>query len=127
MLRTAVSNNHAEEGFLKEVGAVIEDLSLGLDAESFIREIRSEIVRLNNKGVELVRIGDLEEAVTLFEEAVGRMPGNRVVNLNAARVLIMRMQERGVNSGQLGRTRQYLERVRAVDPGNQSLRRVQGM
>ncbi len=127
MLRIAVSNNHAEEGFLKEVGAVIEDLSLDQDAAHFIGEIRSEIVRINNKGVELVRIGDLEEAVALFEEAVGRMPGNQVVNLNAARVLIMRMQERGINSGQLGRTRQYLERVRAVDPENQSLRRVQSM
>jgi tetratricopeptide (TPR) repeat protein len=127
MLRSAVSNNHTEEEFLKEVGVVIGDLNLELDAKDFIEEIRREIVRLNNKGVELARDGSLNEAVSLFEAAVERMPGNRVVNLNAARVLIMRMQEQGVDSGQLGRTRQYLERVRAIEPENQSLRRILGM
>ncbi|HHH38689.1 MAG TPA: response regulator [Sedimenticola sp.] len=127
LLRSAVSNNHTEEAFLKQVGDVIDELDMEMDAERFIGDIRREIVRLNNQGVELARQGSLEEAVTLFEKAVQRMPGNRVVNLNAARVLIMRMQERGVDSEQLGRTREYLERVRTVDPENPSLRRILGM
>ena len=92
LLRELVRNNHSDELFLHQVGSVMAGLGLEKDPDSLIAEIRSEIVRLNNRGAELAREGRLEEAVVLFEEAVAGMPGNRVVNLNTARVLILHMQ-----------------------------------
>ena len=55
------------------------------------------------------------------------MPANKVVNLNAARVLIMNMKEDGVGRGQLGKVKQYLERVRKLDDEDPGLRRVYAM
>jgi len=97
------------------------------DSASFIAGIKQEIVRINNRGVEMAKAGQLKEAVDLFREAVEGMPGNKVVNLNAARVLVMYMQQHGTDGEQLGIVRSYLDRVRSQDPENQALRRVQGM
>ena len=75
----------------------------------------------------MAKAGQLEEAVELFREAVDGMPGNKVVNLNAARVLVMYMQQHGADDEQLGRVRSYLDRVRCQDPENQALRRMLAM
>lgn len=42
----------------------------------------------------MAKAGQLREAVALFSEAVAAMPSNKVVNLNAARVMILDMRER---------------------------------
>lgn len=127
LLHQAVRNNHAEDAFLKEVGAAFEELGLENDPKALIAEIRKEIVQINNKGVQLAKSGSLSEAVGLFEEAAEGMSGNKVVNLNAARVYIMQMQEQGVDPTSLGKAREYLERVKRLDPENPTLRKVQRM
>jgi tetratricopeptide (TPR) repeat protein len=125
LLHQAVRNNHSDEELLSEVGATMESLGLQDDSANFIAEIRKEIVRLNNKGVQLAKVGKLEEAIILFEEAAEGMSGNKVVNLNAARVLLMNMEKNGMAAGEMGKVRLYLDRVKRVDPDNQVLRKLQ--
>lgn len=127
MLRQAVKNNHADQELLRKVEGLVGELDLGMDAKNFVSDIRREIVKLNNRGVAMAKAGQLHEAVALFSEAVAAMPGNKVVNLNAARVMIMDMHERGVERGRLGQVRELLERVRKLDPEGPALRRVQTM
>jgi len=127
MLKDAVRNNHADQELLDKIEGLAGDLSLGVDPKSFVAEIRREIIKLNNKGVEMAKAGQFEEAVALFSEAVTAMPSNKVVNLNAARVMIMNMRAQGVESGQLAKVRELLERVRLMDPESPALRRVNGM
>ena len=127
LIRGLVRNNHSEEYFLDRVGDVVKHLELEADAESFISEIKHEVARLNNRGVELAREGRLQEAVALFEEAVKGMPGNRVVNLNSARIMLLYMQRQGVETARLERVRQYLDRVGLVEPDNPALRKMEAM
>lgn len=127
LLQHAVRNNHAEEAFLKQVGDALGELGLDIDPDDFIAGIRREIIKLNNEGVQLARAGQLEQAVGLFDEAVARMPNNKVVNLNTARVLIMYMKQQGTDREMLLRVRRFLQRVEKLDPQSQSLRKVQGM
>ncbi|MCB1858342.1 MAG: tetratricopeptide repeat protein [Gammaproteobacteria bacterium] len=127
LLKDAVRNNHAETELLREVGDLVRDLNMDIDPESFIGDIRKEIVHLNNRGVQMARAGRLQEAVGLFEEAAAAMPGNKVVNLNCARVLIMSMRETGLNRAHLEKVHEFLNRVQRADPENPQLRRVQNM
>ncbi len=127
LLQQAVRNNHADAEFLKEVGMLFDEFGLVSDSKSLIAEICLEVAKLNNRGVKLAKDGRLGEAVALFEEAVQTMPGNNVVNLNAARILIMNMQENGVDAEHLTKVRRYLDRVQASDPNNPTLRRLWGV
>lgn len=127
LLQQAVRNNHSDELFLKEVGATLTSLGLADDPGAMIGDIRKSIVRLNNRGVELARLGKLDEAMLLFEEAVSGMPGNKVVNLNAARIFMLNMQESGIDQKRLDQVRDYLERVRGMDPQDRTLHKMQRM
>ncbi|MCP5409604.1 MAG: response regulator [Chromatiaceae bacterium] len=127
MLRHAVRNNHSDQELLKRVEGLVGELNLGLDPKSFVADIRREIVKLNNQGVAMAKAGQLREAVALFSEAVAAMPSNKVVNLNAARVMILDMRERGIEREQLGQVRELLDRVKKMDPEGPALRRVQSM
>ena len=127
MLRQAVQNNHSDQELLQKVEGLIGELALDVDPKSFVSNIRREIVKLNNKGVELAKAGQFREAVALFSEAVAAMPSNKVVNLNAARVMIMNMRETGMAGDQQRKVRELLDRVRLMDPQSPALRRVQSM
>ena len=127
LLHTVVKNNHSEDWLLRDVGNLMSELGLDLDPESYIKGIHKEVVNINNQGVELAKSGRLKQALDHFEEAAQGMPANKVVNLNAARVLIMNMKENGVGRGQLGKVKQYLERVRKLDDEDPGLRRVHAM
>lgn len=126
ILRDAVRNNHEEKALLRDIGSTMGELGLDDDPESMIADIKKDIVRLNNKGVELARVGKLDEAVELFGEAADTMPGNKVVNLNAARVLMMHLENsKDVNHEEIGKVREYLERVNRMDSENPTLRKMQ--
>ena len=127
LLSTVVKNNHSEDRLLKDVGSLISELGLESDPESYIEGIHKEVVNINNHGVELAKSGHLKQALDYFDEATQGMPANKVVNLNAARVLIMSMKENGVSSGELGKVKQYLDRVQKVDDKDPGLRRVHAM
>lgn len=127
LLHQAVRNNHSDELFLKQVGNAMADLGLVEDPAALIGDIKKKVVRMNNRGVELAKLGKLEQATLLFEEAVEGMPGNKVVNLNAARILMLQMKEDGLDDQRLAQVREYLERVRQMDPENRTLHKMQRM
>lgn len=125
IMQDMVRNNHEDEGLLQDVEAAYKNLGIGGDVDNAIRGVRKEIIRLNNKGVSLTRDGKLEEAIALFEKAADGMRGNRVINLNAAKVLILHMQKNGANTDYMGKTRKYLDAVKKIEPDNPRLKQLQ--
>ncbi len=51
--------------------------------------------------------GQIEQAIDLFEMAAEAMCGNKAINLNAAKVLIMHMEKNGLKTN-------YLAQIPAV-------------
>lgn len=127
LLRQAVRNNHSDELFLKAVGDTMDDLDLADDPRAMIADIKREIVKLNNRGVELAKLGKLDEAMLLFEKAAAGMPANKVVNLNAARIFILHMNEAGIDTGLITKVREYLGRVQQTDSEDRTLHKMQRM
>jgi tetratricopeptide (TPR) repeat protein len=124
LLRSAVRDNHDDDEFLREVEAAYADSGLADDPGQLIQELRREIVDLNNRGVKLAGAGKVEAAIGLFEEAADGMSGNRTINLNAAKVLIMHMERTGADADSMGKVRKYLERVRKLAPDDPALARA---
>ena len=125
ILMDAVRNNHDDDEVLREVEIAFHAVDPDGDIKNKIEDACSEIIQLNNQGVGLTQQGKLSEAIELFDEAATGMPGNRVINLNAAKVLIIYMQKNGKDIEQVGKTRKYLDRVRKIEPNNPTLNRLQ--
>ncbi|MEJ2694918.1 MAG: hypothetical protein P8166_18350, partial [Candidatus Thiodiazotropha sp.] len=54
-----------------------------------------------------------------------RMPGNKVVSLNTALVLLLDVEKRTLTREDTKRIDRYLQRVAAVDPDNRTLNKLQ--
>lgn len=124
LLARVVRDNHGDPRLLADVGLAIEQSGLAINPEEFIASARHEVVELNNTGVKLAQSGKLDEAVQLFREAAEKMPANRVVSLNAVRILVMQMQKQGKSDALVEEARGYLKRVERVDPDSPELNKV---
>ncbi|WP_172840367.1 tetratricopeptide repeat-containing response regulator [Solemya pervernicosa gill symbiont] len=127
LLGSLLKNFYEDDLVVDKIRKVFNDHNLGAEGDALIREIRSEITDLNNRGVSLVKEGNLDDAIGLFEEAANRLPKNKTVNLNAAQVVIMQMQKLGANRTGLQQVNEFLDRVRDSDPANEKLVALQRM
>ena len=69
----------------------------------------------SDEGVKLAQDGKLTEAIAYFEEAATKLPENKIINANAAQVLMLYMKEKGINEEKLANAKKYLDRVRKID------------
>jgi tetratricopeptide (TPR) repeat protein len=125
LMQNVVSNNHTNEELLSEIKSTMRAMGLKQEILGSIDEIRNEVAELNNRGVELAKQGKLAEAIQLLEETSERMPGNRVVNLNTALVLLLDAENRPFTKEDSSRIQRYLKRVEAIEPGNRTLKKLQ--
>jgi tetratricopeptide (TPR) repeat protein len=86
------------------------------EGSKMIASTKKELIRINNDGVQLVRGGKLQEAIEYFEKAAGGAPENKIINANAAQAILMFMQKNGKNDKYIHQVKQYLEKIRKVDP-----------
>jgi tetratricopeptide (TPR) repeat protein len=115
IIKNIVSGNHDNEKIIDDIRVVFKETGMTDKGETLIKSTREEIVRLNNEGVALARDGRLTEAIAYFEKAAGQLPDNKIINANAAQVLMLYMKETGVTDDQLVRAKAYLDKVRKID------------
>ncbi|MGQ9659613.1 MAG: tetratricopeptide repeat protein, partial [Thermochromatium sp.] len=97
LLRQAIANNHDDDETLTRIVHLCQESGLDYDAEATILEVQRDVVKTNNEGVRLIKQGEFEEAIRLLSQAAEEMPGNRTINLNAAKAILMYMERRGLN------------------------------
>jgi tetratricopeptide (TPR) repeat protein len=115
IIKNIVESNHDNDEILDNVRYVFKEMGMVDKGEALIETTQSEIIRLNNKGVKLAQDGKLTEAIAYFEKAAEHLPENKIINANAAQVLMLYMKGRGVNEQQLAKAKTYLDRVRKID------------
>lgn len=115
IIKNIVQSNHDNDEVLDDIRAVFKEMKMAEKGEALIETTRDEIIRLNNEGVKLTQDGKLSEAIIYFEKAAEHLPENKIINANAAQVLMLYMKERGVSEGRLAQAKTYLDRVRKID------------
>jgi hypothetical protein len=79
---------------------------------------------MNNRGVRLITSGDFEAAIELFAKAAEGMPGNKVIALNTARAVILKMEKLGKDREAITRASRYVERCKQLAPNDPRLLQV---
>jgi len=127
LLHKVIANNHDDDEFLHEVARVCRsDAMGGADPEGTIQEVRQEVIRTNNAGVQLIKQGKFDEAIALLRKAADDMPGNKTINLNAAKALIMKMEQSTPTVDEVSAVRQYVDRVEKLAAEDWRLAEVTG-
>ncbi|QGU31901.1 tetratricopeptide repeat-containing response regulator [Thermochromatium tepidum] len=116
LLRQVIANNHDDDETLNRVVQLCQESGLDYDAETAIQEVQRDVVKTNNEGVRLIKQGEFEAAIQLLTQAANEMPGNKTINLNAAKAILMYMERRGVTEEGLRTVRCYIDRVQSLAP-----------
>ncbi len=125
LMQNAACNNHTDDELLNEIKQTMRSVGVMPERLNTLDQLRREVAELNNRGVELARSGQLDEAIALLEKTAGRMPANRVINLNAALVLLLEAEQRTPTQEDCQKIDHYLQRVAAMDPDNPTLHKLQ--
>jgi tetratricopeptide (TPR) repeat protein len=115
MIKHIVQDNHDNNEMLDNVRLVFRETGMVDKGQKIIETARQEIISLNNEGVKLAQNGKLPEAIVYFEKAATNLPENKIINANAAQILMLFMKENGVSEQSLNDVKTYLDRVRKID------------
>jgi tetratricopeptide (TPR) repeat protein len=123
-MQKIVKNYHDNDKIVQQVQSVFDDAALKDEGEKIISSSRGEIVDLNNRGVQLVEDGKLDEAIDYFEKAASGLSESKIINANAAQALLMFMKKNGKNDQHLYRAQQYLDKVKKIDPSYEKYQKL---
>jgi tetratricopeptide (TPR) repeat protein len=118
LMEYVIKNNHANKDVLKKIQDTFNTLGIGEEGVDFISNTRTEIIKVNNLGVEFIEQGKYVEAIGLFEKAADGLPSNVIINLNAMRSMVGYMQKKGRDDKLLFKCEKYIKRVESIDPDN---------
>ncbi|MBF0488929.1 MAG: response regulator [Nitrospirae bacterium] len=116
IMQEIVKNNHDNDKLLKKAQTVFDEAGIKDEGSRMIAKTQKEMISINNEGVALVKDGKLQEAIEYFKKAASGAPENKIINSNAAQAILMFMQKYGTNDKLIYKVKQYLERIRKVDP-----------
>ncbi len=115
IIKNIVGAHHDDDEMLDNVRAVFKETGMAEEGDRLIEVVRDEVIRLNNEGVALARDGKMEEAMLYFEKAATQLPENKIINANAAQILLLFMKQQGATAEGMDKAKTYLERVRKID------------
>ncbi len=125
LIKALVRNHHEDEALLERIQETFAEMGKEEEGRQLISDSRDKVVKLNNRGVRLVQDGKLEEAISLFEEALKDLPANKTINMNTAMVLLKYMERHGREERYLGMVRRCLEMLSACAPHDAAVQQLQ--
>jgi len=114
LLRQAAAENHEDRDLIAHIENVFKKTGDDEGGRLLIKEVGSEIVDINNRGVLKARAGDLLGAVELLSEAAERMPNLQFL-VNACKAIFTLLNQRGWDELLAEKGRNYLLRARFKD------------
>ncbi|MBI3522931.1 MAG: response regulator [Betaproteobacteria bacterium] len=118
----AIAEDHQEnEKILARAHAVFEAAGLEEEGALFLEATRKSMIRLNNEAVALAKSNELDKAILMLVEAADRLPNNAQVAVNAAQAILMRVQTKGMDLGQIGQAHRYITQAIRANPQHPKL------
>ncbi|MDP2793419.1 MAG: response regulator [Sulfurisoma sp.] len=108
----AVAEEHYEDDTVfAQAQSVFAAAGLKEEGAIFLEVTKKRMIKLNNDAVALAKAGQLEQAITMLQEAADRLTSNCQVSLNAAIALLMHIHKRGPDADRLAQAHRYISQA----------------
>jgi len=118
LMQALIANNHDDDELVSEILQFCDDLAGSDEINQKVREVRQAVIRTNNSGVHLIQQGRYDDAIALLRQAAEDMTGNKTINLNIAKALIIKMEKTSPQSDDIQSVRRYIDRVAQLAPND---------
>lgn len=114
LLRQVAAEHQENEALIDRMHSIFDRTDHGEAGRAILKEVSSELVEINNRGVMTARRGDLEESVRLLCEAADRIPNIQFL-VNATSAIFTLLERKGWQSELAERGLGYLLRAQQRD------------
>ncbi len=90
-----VMRNIDDNNFMDDIKKMCTDFNHNAYVESLIQRTRQDVITINNQGVSLFKQGKFIEALGVFENAIAKMPTNKTIIMNMAKIIVYDMKTSG--------------------------------
>ncbi len=120
IIANLIKNHIDDDAFINEIKAMQEQYDKGAESDRLIKEMRKELVEINNKGVRLFKQGRFSESVRLMGQAREKMPVNKTIILNFIKILLQDAKVSGVDKNKLFQIQQLMNQAMklGIEPHN---------
>ena len=88
ILNDLIKTNIDDKLFIRDIVTLCDTIIGNNHAETLIQQIKKELVDINNKGVSLFQDGNIKGALSVFEQAITKMPDNHTIISNMIKIII---------------------------------------
>lgn len=116
-----IMRHAADDAAVESIKNMLGDLGRPELGADLAQRVRTEVRSIMTEGAQLAQSGDYDGAVRQMLQAVERLPGNTQVLFNASLALLKHIEHNGWNEHFARNTKDFIERVKRQDPGNERL------
>lgn len=110
-----------DDSFMDDIRRMQGDIGKHNYSEILIQQTKQKLININNQGVALFQKGHIKEAFKIFEKAVEKMPNNKTIILNMAKIRIHALKTSGITEENLLLAHRYIQRAKQVGVSNDKL------
>ncbi len=125
IISSLVHNHIDDNSCMDDVRRMHNDMGNHNYSEVLIQQTKEELMQINNQGVQLFKQGQLKEALAVFEQAVEKMPKNKAIILNMAKITLHDLKTSGVTEEKLLLTQGYIKQAKQVGVASDKLGNLQ--
>lgn len=126
IVREVARNAHDSDTLIAKARQLYEDSGRGEAGDQVLKEATAEVRKLNNDGVMLAHKGDYQRAVECMLAASREAPFNPRVIMNAAWVILKRIDQSGMDHELLAEARRLIDEADRQAPGHPRISGLRG-
>jgi CheY-like chemotaxis protein len=115
IISSLIHNYIDDNSFIDDIRQMQSDIGKHNYSEILIQKTRQELIRINNQGVALFQKGHTKEAFSVFSQAVEKMPNNKTIILNMAKITIHALKTSGITEEKLLLAHHYIQKAKQAD------------
>lgn len=116
-----IMRHAADDSAVESIKEMLVDLGRPELGEHLASRVRVEVRNIMTEGAQLAQSGDYDGSVRQMLQAVERLPGNTQVLFNASLALLKHIEHNGWNEHFASNAKDFIERIKRQDPGNERL------
>lgn len=112
LIEDLIGNYVDDENFINEVLRRYKNANKNQSfAEDVFKRTKEELIKINNQGVNFFKQGNISAAFELLDAAYIKMPNNKIIIMNLAKILMRDIKASGITNDKLSKINTYLSKA----------------
>ncbi len=111
IIDSLVKNHIEDDAFMDDIRLMLKQIGKQNHCEFLIQKTKQQLIDINNQGVSLFNQGKLTEAMSLLQEAANKMPHNKTILFNMAKISLHELKQNSTDKERISSARNLIKKA----------------